>query len=94
MKYTNYNYDPRQSIVYRDLKDSKHLVWRPPYNGVPAFNADIINQYKKIAKWVGYRFGDQTYKIPMEYLLDFRHIINYQGEVQYILPKSDWAFFN
>jgi hypothetical protein len=101
MKYhieKNYFYNDETKALYRIITDNKHLIWRPEYRGLAAFNADIYNKYRNrctIIGWITRIKGKPSYKYSMPILssngFDFwKEEIRYR-EPQYIVRGlSSW----
>jgi hypothetical protein len=91
----NYFFNDESKVLYRIISENKHILWRPKYHGLPAFNAEIFNQYKDRCLKIGWisRITDRpSYRYSME-IKDFderKETIN-DREPQYVVaPLSSW----
>ena len=88
-KYANYHYNPEYKVLYRELDDKKHLLWRPPFSGTPAFNAEIYNSFKNQINWLGYKLDGKRYICRAQEFELYKEEVN-EG-LQYALDAFFWT---
>jgi len=81
------------TLLKENIKEDKHLIWRPPFNGSPAIDADKVwDKYKDSILQIAIKTNkNKTFTISKDDFDRYKQIIFYKKtERQYIVERIRW----